>query len=227
VGTIDHLIEPYVTRETLDADVDGWMAEVAPYQFRRVEPIRREGAALLVVDMTRPFVAEGGALASPAARIILPRVRMLVEAFRAAGRPVIWLMQGHHSAAHDRGGLLSRWWPVPILEGGADVEPAAGLEAAQGEKVILKRRYSGFLQTDLDLTLRCLEVTDVVVSGVLTNVCPLATALDAFMRGYMVYCPADGTASLNRELHVGALKTVAGWCGHVVRASEIAAWLAG
>ena len=98
-------------------------------------------------------------------------------------------------------------------------------DEAEGEKVIIKRRYSGFYQTDLELTLRNLEVTQIVIAGVFTHICPFTTAFDAFARDLCVYYPADATATMNRELHVAALKIVAGWCGYVVTTRNIVAEL--
>ena len=115
--------------------------------------------------------------------------------------------------------------PVPLLEGTSDVEMATGLEVKDTEKIIIKRRYSGFYQTDLECTLRCLDVKQLVICGVLTNVCPYATAFDAFVRDYCVYYPADCTASLNRDLHVAALRSIAGWCGYVIQAHNVIEWL--
>jgi ureidoacrylate peracid hydrolase len=215
----------YVTADTLDAELAGWMRDLAPYCWRPAEPVRRDAVALLVVDMNRPFVDAGRPLASPNARVVLPRIAELVEAFRAAARPVLWIIQGHHSVPHDRGPRLAHWWPSPVLERTADVELADGLAPRPDEKIILKRRYSGFYQTDLELTLRCLAVGQVVICGVLTHVCPFATAVDAFSRDLCVFFPPDATASLNRELHVGALRTIAGWCGHVVPARQLIAEL--
>lgn len=224
-AALDGLVDAYVSPETLDDRLDRWLAAVAPYQIRDVPPLRSAGSALLVVDMTRPFVDPGRPLSTPAARAILPRVRQLVEAFRSADRPVIWLAQGHHSVEHDRGELLSQWWPGAIPAGSRAAEMAEGLDVRADEKVIVKRRYSGFHQSDLDLTLRCLGIGSVVVCGVLTNTCPFATAMDAFMRGYRVYVPADATGAFNESLHVGALCNVAGWFGHVVRSRELCEWL--
>jgi len=212
--------ETYVTPETLDAELEGWLNELEPYQWREVEPFRKEAAALLVVDMTKPFV-ERGPLASPNARAIVARIASLVKSFRSALRPVLWIVQGHHSVQHDRGKRLSSWWPVPLLEGTDDVEMASGLDVMPDEKVIIKRRYSGFYQTDLECTLRCLGVEQLVICGVITNVCPFATAFDAFFRDFCVYFPADCTASLNRDLHLAGLRSIAGWCGYVVRACDI------
>lgn len=219
---LKEIAEHYVTPETLDRELEGWLTEVRPYQWRRAPPLRRAEAALLVVDMTRPFVDEADRpLCSPNARAVAGRIGRVVEAFRCARRPVIWIAQGHHSVAHDRGRHLARWWPNPLLEGTRDVEMAAGLAPAKGEKVIIKRRYSGFHQTDLECTLRCLGAGQVAVCGVLTHVCPYLTAADAFMRDFTVYYVADGTASVNRRLHVAALQSVAGWFGYVVRAAEV------
>lgn len=220
---LNEVIETYVTADTLDQELVGWLEEIRPYQWRETEPVRRDSVALLVVDMTKPFLEEGRPLASANARAIVPRVAELADAFRGAGRPVLWLVQGHHSVEHDRGRRLSLWWPMPLLEGTGDVEMAAGLEVGEGEKVIVKRRYSGFYQTDLDVTLRCLGVTQVVICGVLTHMCPFATAVDAFSRDLCVYYPPDATASICRALHIAALQTIAGWCGYVVPAREIIA----
>jgi nicotinamidase-related amidase len=217
--------ETYVTAGTLDDGLEGWMAEVAPYQWRPVPALAARDAALVVVDMTRPFVDEGRPLSSPNALAVLPRVAALASAFRAGRRPVLWLVQGHHAVSHDRAGILAEWWPTPILEGTSDVEMADGLSVAPGEKVIVKRRYDGFLDTDLELTLRTLGAASVVVCGVLTNVCPFATAMGAFMRGFRVYYPADATAAANRDLHVGALRTAAGWFAHVVRTTDLVRWV--
>jgi len=212
--------EIYVTAETLNAECAKWMAEIAPYAWREVEAVAEDAVALVVVDMTKPFVEEGP-LATPNAKAVLPRVAALVDAFREADRPVLWVVQGHHSVAHDRGKRLANWWPTPLLEGTDDVAQAEGLEAAPGEKIIIKRRYSGFHATDLELTLRSLDVTQVVIAGILSHVCPFATAFDAFERDLCVYYPADATASVNRELHLAALRIVAGWCGYVIRTQDI------
>lgn len=217
--------EAYVTAETLDAELAGWMKEIRPYQWREMEAFQKQSAALLVVDMTKPFVDGDGPLASPNARAVVPRTAELVNAFRTASRPVLWLVQGHHSVEHDRGKHLASWWPIPLLEGTSDVEMASGLEVMAGEKVIIKRRYSGFYQTDLECTLRCLDVKQLVICGVLTHVCPYITAFDAFFRDFCVYYPADCTASLNHDLHISALRGIAGWCGYVVGARDVIEWL--
>ena len=45
----------------------------------------------------------------------------------------------------------------------------------------------------------------VVVCGVLTNLCCETTARSAFMRGFEVYFLEDGTATFSEEMHEAAL----------------------
>ncbi len=224
---LEDIKEAYVTPATLDAALEDWLAAVAAYQWRAVQPLSAPAAALLVIDVNKPFVEPGHPLSVPVAPVIVPRLAEVVRAFREVGRPVLWVVQGHHSLEHDRGAHLYAWWPTMMREGTSDTEIAAGLEVAPSEKVIVKRRYSAFYQTDLELTLRCLGVTQVVIGGLLTNVCPYTTAFDAFMRDLDVYYLADGTGAFNRALHVGALCNIAAWCGAVVRCRQVCAWLLG
>ena len=104
---IEGVAETYVTLETLDHELEAWLDETEPFRWRPVAPVAVDKLALLVVDMTKPFVDSQRPLATPNARAIIPRIRKLVHGFRAASRPVIWVVQGHHSVDHDRGPHLS------------------------------------------------------------------------------------------------------------------------
>ena len=159
---VQELSETYVKESDIDERLEEWMRAISSYQWRPVEPVTKGKIALFVIDMNKPFVEEGFPLSSPNARAIVPRINELVEQFRESAHPVIWVVQGHHSVEHDRGKRLASWWPKPLLEGTPDGELANGLEAREGEKVIVKRRYSGFYQTDLECTLRNLGIEQVV-----------------------------------------------------------------
>jgi nicotinamidase-related amidase len=78
-----------------------------------------------------------------------------------------------------------------------------------GEKVVLKHRYSAFYNTDLETVLRCQKVEDIVISGIMTNMCCESTARDAYYRDYRVFFPADATGSITEEMHVGSLLNLA------------------
>lgn len=57
--------------------------------------------------------------------------------------------------------------------------------------------------------LRGMGVEEVVVTGVMTNLCCETTAREAFVRGFRVFFSADATATANRELHEATLKNMA------------------
>jgi len=77
------------------------------------------------------------------------------------------------------------------------------------EKVVFKHRYSAFYNTDLETVLRCLKVEDLVISGIMTNMCCESTARDAYYRDYRVFFPADGNGSVNEEMHLASLLNLA------------------
>jgi isochorismate hydrolase len=52
-------------------------------------------------------------------------------------------------------------------------------------------------------------VEQLVITGVTTHLCCESTARSAFMRGFAVFMAIDGTATLNRELHLASLRALA------------------
>jgi nicotinamidase-related amidase len=65
-------------------------------------------------------------------------------------------------------------------------------------------------------------VEDVVVCGIMTNLCCESTARDAYYRDYRVFVPADGTGSIDEELHVASLMNLAFGFASVTTAGAIA-----
>jgi nicotinamidase-related amidase len=64
-----------------------------------------------------------------------------------------------------------------------------------------KRRFSAFFKTDLDQTLRLLGVDTVVVTGINTQVCVLATAIDSVCNDFYTIVLEDCSAARSREVH--------------------------
>jgi nicotinamidase-related amidase len=60
---------------------------------------------------------------------------------------------------------------------------------------VLKPKHSGFFSTTLDLLLEHLRARSLILCGLLTDVCVLFTAQDAYMRGYKLVVPADCVAA--------------------------------
>ncbi len=200
-------MEPYVTEESITARSRDWLEHIAPFNTHGMQ-VHRERAALLVIDMQRFFLDPslptftGGGLA------ILPNVKRLIEVFREAKLPVIFTRHVHHPDRIDAG-IMEWWWEGMCLEGTPQSEIHDEIAPLPGEKVVLKHRYSSFYNTDLETVLRCLKIEDIVISGLMTNLCCESTARDAYYRDYRVFFPADGTGSINEEMHVASLLNLA------------------
>ncbi len=173
-------------------------------------------AALLVIDMLRDFIE--GKLSSPRFRRVIPCIERLLEVARGRGVPVVYVCDSHVPGV-DR--ELELWGPHAV-RGTRGAEVIDELKPREGDYIVLKRRYSGFFQTDLDLLLRELGVDTVILTGVSTDVCVLHTAADAFFRGYRVVVVEDCVEAFTEEGHRWALdymKRVYG--AKIVRSEEI------
>ena len=69
------------------------------------------------------------------------------------------------------------------------------ITVGENDIIIPKRRYSGFFQTDLDLTLRELGVSTIIAVGADTNICVLHTLADAYFLGYDTIVVEDATTT--------------------------------
>ena len=70
---------------------------------------------------------------------------------------------------------------------------------------IEKTQYDAFYQTALEDLLKEKGITQVVITGVMTHLCCETTARSAFMRGFTVFFPIDGTATYNEDFHRSTL----------------------
>ena len=198
---------PYVTPKNLGVKTREWLKETDRYNKHELT-LEAESAALLVVDMQNFFVDPAGPAYVEETRAILPGLKALIEAFRGRNRPVIFTSHGHTSEELD-GGILAWWWADLCKEGTEDAEIYPEIAPLPDEKIIRKHRYSAFYNTDLETVLRCLKVEDLVVSGVMSNICCESTARDAYFRDHRVFFLADATAGSTEELHLSTLKNLA------------------
>jgi nicotinamidase-related amidase len=189
-----------------------WMREVRRYNTHRMR-LRKKKACLLVVDMQNEFLSESGGEFFHNAADTVPNIRRVIAVCRREGIPIVYTGHCHEDAAVD-GGLTARWWPELgsgrcLVKGAEGAGIYAPLAPRKGERVIYKRRYSGFYNTDLEVVLRGMAVTDLIIAGILTNICCETTARDAFMRDFRVFFLADATATSEPDLHLATLKNLA------------------
>ena len=191
-------MQPYVTSETIETKSREWLKRIAPFNQHKME-LNPEKSALMV---------------------IIPKLQRLISAFRECGRPVIYTRHVHHPGRLDIG-IMEWWWEGICLEGSPESEIHRSIAPLPEEKVILKHRYSAFYNTDLETVLRCLKIEDLVICGIMSNLCCESTARDAYFRDYRVFFPADGTGSINEEMHLATLLNLAFGFAYVTECEEI------
>ena len=216
-------MKPYVTVDNLDSKTIGWLERIQPFNQHEMR-LNVAASTLLVVDMQRFFLDASSPTFTCGGLAILGTVRRLMDAFRLANRSVIFSQHVHHPGDLDFG-IMGWWWEGKCIEGSPESEIHPDLAPKPGEKVITKHRYSAFYNTDLETVLRCLKVEDVVISGVMTNMCCESTARDAYYRDYRVFIPADGTGSINEEMHLASLSNLAFGFANVTTADDLLAQL--
>jgi nicotinamidase-related amidase len=142
----------------------------------------------------------------------LPAMANLLAAARRAGATVVHVRAEYgplsdsevmRAKSADAGGDGCR---VPGTWGSAFVD---GFEPTPGEPVVVKHRFSGFIDTRLDSLLRSNGIRTVVMVGGATHCCVESTTRDASMRDYVVI-PEDGVAVRGRmrHLHEASLETM-------------------
>ena len=162
--------------------------------------IKPAETALLVIDAIE--AAGEDAVYDPDSTTATYRaaVARTVAACHAADVPVIFCNDAH---VRGRDRELELWGEHGIA-GETRVFPE--IEQAPEDITIPKRRYSGFFQTDLDLTLRELGVSTVIAVGADTNICVLHTLADAYFNGYASVVVTDATMTFLCGTQEGALE---------------------
>jgi len=195
--------------------------QAEPYPFEFIPAT----CALLLIDLQRDFLEPGGFGemlgndVSQLRRVIEPN-RKLLAAWRDKALPVMHTREGHRSDLSDlppakkiRGGGKTTIGDVGPMgrilvrgEAGHDIIPE--LYPVPGEPVIDKPGKGAFHATDLHSILQHRGITQLVVTGVTTEVCVNTTVREANDRGYDCLVPEDCVGSYFPEFQEMGLKMI-------------------
>ena len=203
--------------------------------FERVLAPEPGRTALVVIDMQRGFLDPGEAMEVPPARELVPVIQSLLSVFRARRLPVVFTEFVYSESAPVLiGSLHPEHQPAPpgaprgfglpassCLEGTPSAETVPDLAPRPGEIVVRKLGYDAFAGTPLDGILRARNVTSLVVTGTMTDICVLATVTAALHRQYRVTLVEDGVATLWPEIQRATLDIIGRAYGRVVTAKEV------
>lgn len=193
------------------------------------EKVDPKHAALLVIDMQNDFCHEDGTSAGRdfdvrPVQAIVPALQQAIAGARRAGVPIIFArfaLTDDIVADNFRERLAGN--PYPCREGTWGAE-WYGVTPEPGDAVITKHRFSAFIGTDLELTLRTRGIKSLILAGTRTNICVECTARDGYQLDYYIVVLSDCTASDPQE-HQAMLDRANKGFGLVATSEEIvAAW---
>ena len=180
--------------------------------------------AVVVVDMSNDFCKDGGLMVLPGAERLYAPQRAVIDATRSAGGVVVFVCDSHRHGMRREREFMKRtphcWadtWGSAVVD---ELAPRVD------DHIVLKRRYSGFFQTDLDLTLKDMEVDTLIMMGVVTNICVRSTVHDAFFLGYRVVVPQDCVAATGPREQESSLYDIGTHFGVVSHSAAVVAALA-
>ncbi|MCF2647736.1 cysteine hydrolase [Niallia circulans] len=185
-------------------------------------------SALLIVDVQNDYCHKEGCLAKQDLDVsmveeMMPNLKNMIATMKEENVPIIYIQTIHENSTD------SETW-IKRLKGknqtnlcrkdtwGAEFYQ---LEPDNDDVIVIKHRYSAFINTRLDSVLRALKIETLLMAGVSTNICVESTARDGFMLDYDVIFLSDCTAAFSREAHNMTLQTINQFFGTVVTSNEV------
>ena len=197
--------EQYFTSESIQELSRKWLKAFANPKKIDAQLIDINRTALLILDMQRYFLDPDSHAFIPSGAAIIPGLNRLGELFRFNKRPVIATQ--HINTAEDAG-MMGTWWSEVLTHDHPliNLHPDLGIKE---DEILTKSQYNAFYQSDLGDILHNSNTEQLVIGGVMTHLCCETTAREAFVRGFEVFFPVDGTASYNQKFHEASLQNLA------------------
>jgi len=159
------------------------------------------GSALLIIDVINDFAFPGGDELAKQMPAVVDAIDALRRRADALQRPVIYVNDnfGRWRSKFDQVIDYCR------RKGAAGAAVAERLAPRDTDYFVLKPGQSGFYQTPLPSLLEYLKVSGLVLTGVSGDQCVLSTTMDAHIRDFKLWVPADATASITPQRNQRAL----------------------
>lgn len=145
-------------------------------------------------------------------RLAVPNMQRLQRAFRAAGMELLYTtVESLTLDGRDRS-LDYKITGFNVPKGSWDGKVIDEIAPDDNEIWLPKGSSSVFVSTNIDYVLRCLEVRQLVICGVVTDQCVESAVRDACDLGYLVTLVPDACATYSQERHDNTLRAIKGYC---------------
>jgi ureidoacrylate peracid hydrolase len=197
-----------------------------------LERIQPQSCALLVVDIQNDYCHPEGSCGKRDNNVhsvtdMMPNMHLLLDNARKKGITVIFIRTEHNDltdslAWNSRYGKIK---PRPVSElscrTGSWGAEFYEIEPKTNEIIVTKHRYSGFVGTNLDMVLKTLQKSSLLLTGVATNICVESTLRDGLSHDYYVTLLEDCCATYHPEDHHASVRNVQKQFGIVTSSHEI------
>jgi nicotinamidase-related amidase len=181
------------------------MATPLPSRALRNDHLPVCARVLLLVDFINPLDFPGAdKLAAPAVAAARATAK-LKERLASEGVPTVYANDNYGIWQSDFHSLVSACLSIE----GAPGEIARLLYPQAQDLTILKPRHSAFYASPLELLLKEMRTSELVICGLAADMCVQLTAAEAFLREYQVWVPSDCTAAESEKAKKNALAYMA------------------
>lgn len=195
-----------------------------------MDAINLHKTALLVIDMQKDFYAEGGNAVRRGKPVTLmqalpEKINQFAVTLRKQGTKVVFTefvydpVRSPANYVEIVGETKNSNW---MCEAGTEGAKLAGVVVQNEDALLEKLSYDCFAGTDLLKLLKEWQIENVVITGVRTEICILATAERSFAEGFRTFVISDliGSYDNKQEVSDTVLKVLSYAC-YVVSSIEL------
>jgi nicotinamidase-related amidase len=178
----------------------------------------KASVVLVLIDVIHTFLCEDGAVLHERTRALVPALRALRRRAHAADVPVVYV--------NDHFGRWRSSWTDTVERAMRSPrgDVARRLRPTRRDWFVLKPARSAFHQTPLEALLDTFGAREVVLAGITSDMCLLASASDALLHGLRCRAPRDASTSLDDTRHERAMTLLAESMGVDTRPSATLPW---
>ncbi len=185
---------------------------------KKMNAISTENVAILGIDLQKFFLKSSCPAYLPSAPFFIDILKNFYTFVKERGIKIILTRHWHEE------NIMERWWSSTMPRAASTTQILEELEA-YGDAIIEKNTYDAFYQTNLEYLLKDMEIETVIITGVMTHLCCETTAREAFVRGFNVILPIDGTLTQNAELHEGTVRAISHGFAPTPTLKDVIEWM--